>query len=346
MAAQCGPQKSPNRFPKMATAKKTSAGTWGIQIEVRGVRDSGTFATKREADAWAARRATEIRAMATGQAGTVKTLRDALRRYADEVSPTKRGEAKEVIRLRAFERQPLPLTKKLGDVTTADLAAWRDARLAVNARGSVLRDMTLLGHVLEVARREWQWIGHNPMADVRRPAEPDHRERIITGPEVRAMLRALGYTRAGPVRSMGQAVAMAFVLALSTGMRAGEIAGLTWDRVRADHVRLLVTKNGSARDVPLSTVARRIIARMEGFDAVLVFGISSQVLDALFRRHRERAGLAGFTFHDARHTAATRLAMGRRVDVLELCRIMGWKNPKQAMVYFNPTASQIAARLG
>jgi integrase len=56
--------------------------------------------------------------------------------------------------------------------------------------------------------------------------------------------------------------------------------------------------------------------------------------------------LAGFTFHDARHTAATRLAMGRRVDVLELCRIMGWKNPKQAMVYFNPTASQIAARLG
>ena len=79
---------------------------------------------------------------------------------------------------------------------------------------------------------------------------------------------------------------------------------------------------------------------------MLVFGITSQVLDSLFRRHRDRAGLAGFTFHDARHTAATRLAMSRKVDVLELCRIMGWKNPKQAMTYFNPTASQIAARLG
>lgn len=330
----------------MATAKKTKAGSWGIQIEVRGVRESATFPTKREADAWAARRKTEILALSSGNAGSVKTLRDALRRYAEEVSPTKRGERHEIIRLAAFERHALPINKKLAQVTTADLALWRDSRLAVNARGSVLRDMTLLGSVLEVARREWQWIPSNPMRDVRRPANPDHREVVIHGWQVRRMLRALGYTPRGPVRSMGQAVAMAFLMALSTGMRAGEIAGLTWDRVRGDHVRLLETKNGSPRDVPLSTVARRLVARMQGFDAVLVFGIKSQTLDALFRRHRDRAGLDGFTFHDGRHTAATRLAMSRKVDVLELCRIMGWKNPKQAMTYFNPTASQLAARLG
>ena len=51
--------------------------------------------------------------------------------------------------------------------------------------------MTLLGSVLEVARREWQWIPTNPMRDVKRPANPDHRERIISGLEVRQMLRAL-----------------------------------------------------------------------------------------------------------------------------------------------------------
>lgn len=330
----------------MAKAIKTAQGTWRKQIEVRGVRDSGTFPTKRAADEWEARRKAEILAMAASQPGTVKTLRDALRRYADEVSPTKRGEAKEVIRLRAFERQALPIDKRLGQVTTADLAAWRDARLAVNARGSVLRDMTLLGHVLEVARREWQWIARNPMKDVRRPAEPDHRRRLIAGVEIRGMLRSLGYRPRGPVRSMGQAVAGAFLLALSAGMRAGEVAGLTWSRVRGDHVRLLETKNGLARDVPLSGVGRRVVARMRGFDDVLVFGISSQTLDALFRRHRDRAGLAGFTFHDSRHTAATRLALSGRVQVLELCAMMGWKDPKQAMVYFNPTASELSARLG
>lgn len=329
----------------MAKPKKTPEGTWRVQFMVQGVRDGGTFPTAREANEYQARRTVELLAVKSGKVGAVKTLRDALRRYAEEVSPTKRGESKEIIRLAAFERQALPLDKKLASLTTADLALWRDSRLAVNARGSVLRDMTLLGSVLEVARREWQWIEANPMRDVKRPANPDHRQRVISGVEVRRMLRAMGYTR-GPARSVSQAVACAFLLALSTGMRAGEICGLTWDRVRGDHVRLLETKNGTARDVPLSTVGRRIVARMVGFDAVLVFGITSQTLDALFRKYRDRAGLAGFTFHDGRHTAATRLALSGKVQALELCAIMGWKNPRQAMVYFNPTASQLAARLG
>lgn len=329
----------------VAKPKKTAEGTWRIQFMAGGARDGGTFATAREANEYQARRKAELLAATRGRPGSAKTLRDALRRYAEEVSPTKRGESKEVIRLAAFERQRLPLDRKLSELTTADLALWRDSRLALNARGSVLRDMTLLGSVLEVARREWGWIEVNPMRDVKRPANPDHRQRIISGPEVRRMLRAMGYTR-GPVRSVSQAVSMAFLLALSTGMRAGEIAGLSWYRVRGDHVALLETKNGTPRSVPLSRAARRIIGRMDGFDKVLVFGLSSQSLDALFRKYRARAKLAGFTFHDARHTAATRLALARVVEPLELCAIMGWRNPKQAMVYFNPTASQLARRLG
>ncbi len=84
---------------------------------------------------------------------------------------------------------------------------------------------------------------------------------------------------------------------------------------------------------------------MRGWDASSVFGLKSQTLDALFRKNRKRADLSGFTFHDARHTAATRLAMSRKVDALQLCKIFGWKNPKQSLAYFNPTASQIAALL-
>ena len=329
----------------MATPTKTAQGTWRVQIEIRGVRDSHTAPTKREASEWAARRATEIRAMATGQAGTVKTLRDALRKYAEEVSPTKRGEGKEIIRLRAFERQGLPLHKPLASVTADDLIAWRDARLAVNARGSVLRDMTLLGSVLEHARRDWRWISTNAMRDVRRPANPDHRQRVISGPEVRGVLRALGHDRRRPVRSVSQAVALAFLFSLATGMRAGEVCALAWADVRADHVVLHTSKTGQGRDVPLSPVAQRLLERLKVWDAVQVFGLQSQTLDALFRRARARAGLEGFTFHDARHTAATRIGRQRLLDVLELCRMFGWRDPKMAMVYFNATASQIAARM-
>jgi integrase len=331
----------------MATPKKTAQGTWRVQIEIGGVRESGTFDTKREADEWNARRSLELKAEGKAGPGARKTLLDTLRRYSEEVTPKKRGNAKELIRLIAFEdaekHKHLPLKKLLADVTSDDIGKWRDHRLKLNARGTVLRDIGLLSSVMTKARREWKWIKVNPVSDVSKPTEPDHRERLISGQEIRAVLRQLGHSK--KPRSVSQAVAYAFLLALATGMRAGEISGLRWSRVRLDYVVLVAgeTKTGKSRDVPLSPVAKRIIDRMHGWDKELVFGLQPQTLDTLFRRARDRAKLAGFTFHDARHTACTRLA--RKIDVLDLCKVMGWANTKQALTYYNPKASDIARRI-
>lgn len=338
----------------MATPKKTAQGTWRVQLEIGGVRDSGTFDTKREADEWNARRSAELRKDKKAGPGSNKTLLELLRKYAEEVTPTKRGKAKELIRLIAFEdsaKHHLPLKAKVRDVTSADLGRWRDARLKLNARGGVLRDIGLLSSVFEHARMEWKWIDTNPMRDVRKPGNPDHRNRLIKPWETRRVLRKLGHTK--QPRTVSQAVAAAFLLALSTGMRAGEICHLTWGRVHGDYVTLpnlrIVEEEGKGvvknrgRDVPLSPVGQRIIERMRGWDAETVFGLQSQTLDALFRKARGRAGLTGFTFHDARHTACTRLA--RKVDVLDLCKIMGWVKTTQALTYYNPSASDLARRL-
>lgn len=325
----------------MAKARKTSEGTWRIQIMVSGQRVGDTFLTKREADDWAAKKRTEILAMSSGQGGTIKTLAQALDEYAERVSPTKRGERWEIVRLNAFKKQNLPVSRKLSEVTTADLVRWRDSRLAINARGSVLRDMTLLGHVFEIARREWQWISSNPMRDVKRPQNPDHRKRVILPHEIRAMLRSLGFTR--EVRSVSNAVAHCFLLALSTGMRAGELCAIKWADVKPDHVVLHTSKTGKGREVPLTAVGLKIVSRMRGWDDVSVFGLKSQTLDTLFRRARDRAGLDGFTFHDSRRTAATRIS--RKVDALMLCRIMGWSRTDQALTYYAPKTSDIAALL-
>ena len=331
----------------MATPKKNALGRWHIQIEVAGVRESGTFDTKREADAWAQRRATELRESKHAAPGSSKTLRDALRTYASKVSPTKRGELWELKRLTAFEgpdHAPLPVAKHLTDITTADLVLWRDARLKTVERGTVLREITLLGHVFEIARREWQWIPANPMRDVTRPAAPDHREVVITGVQTRRMLRQLGWLGAGkPVRSMSEAVAACMLAALLTGMRAGELCALTWSDLHADHARLHTSKTGKGRDVPLTATAHKLLRSMLGFDSVLIFGIKTQTLDALFRRARDRAGLAGFTFHDTRHTAATRLA--QRLHVLDLCRVFGWEKTTRALTYYQPRVGDLAKRM-
>ena len=346
----------------MATPKKTPQGTWRVQIEIGGIRDSGTFDTKREADEWNARRRIELKSEDKAGPGANKTLLDTLRRYAEEVTPKKRGNAKEAIRLNAFEdvekHKHLPLKKRVQAVTSDDIGKWRDHRLSINARGSVLRDLGLLSSVLTTARKEWKWIKANPVQDVSRPTNPDHREVLISGPEVRKMLRQLGYKR-GEVRSVSQAIAQAFLLSLFTGMRAGEICGMTWDRVRWDHLILLsleqaihdakgnelvgTTKTGKRREVPLSPGAQKVIKRMRGWDAVSVFGVKSQTLDTLFRRSRVRAGLQGFTFHDSRHTACTHLA--QKIEVLDLCKMMGWTKTTQALTYYNPKVSDIARRL-
>lgn len=331
----------------MATPQKTAQGTWRIQIEVRGTRESGTFPTAREAREWAAQRATELRAMATGRGGEVKTFDQALEKYVLEVVPDKGGWAKETVRIKAFreskDHASLPRKRRLSEITPTDINVWRDARLKMNARGTVLRDMTLLSAVFEKCK-EWGWLETNPMHEVKRPAEPDHRERVITEAERAAMVAQLGLTDR-PIRTVSQSVAVCFLVALETGMRAGELCAIWWDLVHPTHVHLPkeITKTGKGRDVPLSPAAKALLERMRGWDDQLVFGLQSQTLDALFRKARGRAKLAGFTFHDSRHTAATKLA--QKLHVLDLCRMFGWTNPKMAMRYYNATAADIAARL-
>jgi integrase len=334
----------------MPSFQKTAAGTVRVQLEVRGQRASETLPTMREAREWAHAKTAELKAQVTGLHGKGKTLRDAFRRFAEEEAPKRRGEDKEIIRLAAFQKleHGLPLAKLFADVNDDDIRAWRDRRLKMTKPGSVLRDMTLMAAVFEVARKEWKWIAINPVRDVSKPSKPPHRERVIKPREIRGMLRALGYERGGKVRTVSQAVAGAFLLALATGMRTKEVCGLRWQDVReaygtAHNVK--AREAGVSRDVPFSPVARRLVARMEGWDADTVYGVTPATLDALFRRARKRAGYHDFVFHDSRHTAATRIARSGKINVLELCKAFGWKKVDQALTYFNPTADQIAERL-
>ena len=326
----------------MAKPVKTPYG-YSIQIYVNGVRESKTLPTMREVKAWAARRETELRDDSHKKPAEKTTLKQVLERYRDEVSPTKRGERWEFVRINAMLKHvSLPINKPMTYCIPDAIGQWRDARLQVVFAGSVLRDIGLLSAVLETARREWRIIESNPVKDVRKPRSPDHRNTIITRQQIKRILKQLDYSAFKPVRSVSQAIALCFLLAMRTGMRAGELCGLTWANVKDDYCILPVTKT-VPREVPLSYDAIRIIKRMQGWDKELVFGLNSNTLDAIFRRARIKAGLEGFVFHDTRHTAATMLA--KKLHVLELCKMFGWSDPKNAMIYFNPKASDISKRL-
>ena len=56
--------------------------------------------------------------------------------------------------------------------------------------------------------------------------------------------------------------------------------------------------------------------------------------------------MSGFTFHDTRHTAATWVGrqVGRpnRLSFPQFCKAFGWRDPKMALRYVNPTAAELA----
>lgn len=317
------------------------------QVCVNRQRDTKTFRTRREAVAWGAARETELRTQAATPSGDRHTLAEVMRRYVAEISPLKGGERWERIRVEALLADPNFPVGKIGAITPEAIGQWRDHRSRHVKPGTVLRELGLLSAIFEHARREWRMIAVNPIHDVRKPPEPRHRDVLITRQQIRAMLCVMGYSQRLPIRSVAQSVACCFLVALRTGMRAGELCALTWADVEADYCRVQGVAKGAKktgrRDVPLSPKAARAINRMRGFDPALVFGLGVQSLDAMFRKYRNRAGLSGFVFHDARHYAATHMA--KKLHVLDLCRAFGWSNPKRAMVYVNTPIGDISKRL-
>ena len=196
--------------------------------------------------------------------------------------------------------------------------------------------MNLLRAVFTVARKEWRWIDHDPFDGFANPGQNKPRTRRIQAREVWALCKRL--RQAG---GKSAEVALMFRIALKTGMRAGEILSLTPADVDLTQrvAYLKDTKNGDDRAVPMARAAARLFEGWRGWS------VDAAARDALFRKARKAAGLSGFTFHDSRAEALTRLA--RRVDVLTLARISGHRDLKLLMqTYYRETAGQIAQRLG
>jgi integrase len=309
---------------------------WRVRLMVDGMKESATFPTRQQAAAWALQREAEL----GGERLPDHTLAAALRRYGREESPKHKGERWELARLGAMERDPVA-SVRLPALRTAHLAQWRDRRLQAVSGASVARELTLLRSVLELARREWGWLHVNPAKDVRKPATPPARRRRITADEVDRIALACGLDQDRADTALNR-TGLAFLFALETAMRAGEILGLTWPDVRPKAVRLPMTKNGDARDVPLSPRARDILAVLPK-DRPTCFDLDPATRDVLFRRARDAAGIPDLHFHDSRAEAIWRLS--KRLDVMELSRMTGHRDLRSLMLYYATTADELADRL-
>ena len=146
------------------------------------------------------------------------TLKKLLERYLEEVTPLKKGAEPETNRLNLMMRHPLA-RRFIAGVRGVHIARWRDKRLRKVTPATVKRDLVLLGHVSEVARKEWGIFVHNPVRDIKLPPGGRPRDRRLQPGEESRLFKACREARNHWLLPLVQ-------LALETAMRQGEMLRL------------------------------------------------------------------------------------------------------------------------
>ena len=327
----------------MASFRKRGPYQWQAQVRKKGhPPQSKTFETRAEAEKWARGIEVEMdtRVFLSRAEAESTTLHELLERYLDEVTPLKKGAEPETNRLRAMMRHPLA-RRFVAGIRGMDIARWRDERLCKVSPATVKRDLVLLGHVFEVARKEWGIYMHNPVRDIRLPPSGRPRERRLLAGEEARLFEACRKARNPWLLPLVQ-------LALETAMRQSELRRLRWEHIdlagRTAH--LPDTKNGEARTVPLSSSA---VAELRSLPRALhgdVFaGITREAVKRSYMRAIRRAGIKDLRFHDLRHEATTRM-FEKGLNIMEVASITGHKDLRMLRRYTHLKAEDLARKLG
>ncbi|WP_426195515.1 integrase [Massilia sp. DWR3-1-1] len=325
----------------MASILNRGPHQWQVTIRRKGYPpQTKTFETKKRAEAWATIVESEMARGVFADRTEVErtTLGDLVKRYSEEVSPTKLSCRTELVTSRRLLRHPLAL-RPLATLRSVDFARYRNQRLSEGAANASVRlELAYLSTMFNTARKEWSIEVRNFLEQVRKPPATPGRKRRLLGDEESRLLAAAR-------KSKAPAFELCVILAIETGMRAGNIMELCWEDVDFEHHLIYVerTKNGDELVAPLSEKAEAFLKSYQcpSKTGRIATFYDSAALSAAFRVACAKAGIKGLHYHDLRHDAATRLAP--HVTTATLAKLLGWKTLQMAMRYYNPTPAELVA---
>jgi len=290
-------------------------------------------------------------------------LADLLDRYEQEVTPIKRGAAKERSHIEVLHHNsiaPLPIAA----ITGKAMSQHRDSRLKEVSASTVNRELNLLSHVFTVAQNEWHlhlpW--GNPVALIRRPKVEDRRDRRLLPREEKLLLKAA----AGDQR---ESIAAIIVVVMEMALRRGEMAAMRWEHLdRTAHVLAVPeTKTGDLRRAPVSSQAMKTLLGQAGnrnrHPEGPVFGVHADSITCAFDRAVQRAHkayiadcqkkgatpdarmLADLRLDDLRHEATSRL-FEKGLNPMRVAAITGHKTLQMLKRYTHLRAEDLVALIG
>jgi len=291
------------------------------------------------------------------------TLAEAIARYRRDVLPHKAAtnQTTEESRLRWWEERLGPLT--LDQVTPPVIIACRDELLGEGSGytdgrlpdgggpglspSTVVRYLRVLSRIFNLIVHEWEWLAESPLSRVPFPRNNPGRVRFLSEEEMTRLLEAC--------RESGNLyLHTAVVVAISTGMRHGELFGLTWSRVDLDRGRCRLesahTKTRTSRAAYLSGEARRLMTLLyEHRDRRSDLCFPSPInpgkpydIRRPFTLALRAAGVEDFTWHDLRHTCASYLLMNG-ATLGEVAEVLGHRTLAMVKRYAHIAESHTAS---
>ena len=214
-------------------------------------------------------------------------------------------------------------TGYLGSVTRQRVEEYKISRQAQVSNSTVNREVSRFRHLFRCAV-DWGLIRQNPCKGIREPKEPPGRVRYLNQEELSKLLQACPDWLKPIVE-----------VALLTGLRRGEILGLTWNRIDLANRLLHIeqTKTNERRTLPISDGLLEVLrARPIDQWGKLFPDVKGNQLSMAFRRAVKRAELTNLRFHDLRHDFASHLSMAG-VGLRTVQTLLGHRDVRMTLRY-------------
>ena len=256
-------------------------------------------------------------------------MRDVLIRYRDEIVIHKRSKEMETKLINYLLAEGF-VNYAINLVEPKLIAQYRDRALRSLKSSSVNRRLAIVSHCFTICKKEWGYGIPNPVLSIRRPTNPEPRDRRFSKAEINKILTC---NRTSPH--------MKFIveLALELGMRRSEIANVKAQHVKGNVLLIPVAKT-KPRTIPLTPKAQQLLKYN------LPMKMSSNAIHLSWKRITKRHGIEDARFHDLRHEALSRMFEVKSLNLPEVQLFSGHLEPRTLMrVYANLRPKDLADKL-
>lgn len=281
---------------------------WWVRFQINGkeVRESAGTTKRREALEYErALRSMYDNDIHAGRMGrpVTRTYNQALTKWVESGAPE------------SMHSHARNTTKHLGEIPLQQIVpVAHDMRDHMLTRGlspqTINRRLAVVRRILNMAYNDWGWLREPLGQKIKLLSEKGlERHLYLSQDEVTNLVKAIDHPVAADV----------VMLAAYTGLRRGEVLGLTEDNWKIPYIILdAKTKGKKPRSVPVVEVLHDRVK--------LPFALTNWELRKAFEEARESIQRPDIRFHDLRHTFASWLASDPTVPLTVIRDVLGHSN--------------------